>query len=129
MRWNIEHLERALVARSIAAERRIGVYWLGYWTDDDTFEVRYIGRSLTCLQRRLARHVSNGAYDAFVFRLYDDVEEVWRAECREYHLFMPGLDNKEHPNSPNHHHLDCPYCRFGRIDGSAEDTTWIGGEA
>ena len=129
MNWNVQTLNHATLAHSLANERRIGVYWLGYWTDDGTFEVRYIGRSLTCIQRRLARHVSNGVYDAFVFRLYDDVEDVWRAECREYHLFMPGLDNKEHPNSPDHHPLDCPYCRFGRMHTCIGDTSWVGGEA
>ena len=129
MTWKITELSANSVRRALTADRRIGIYWLLQRDRDGVFRVRYVGRSLTCLKRRLLHHASNGYYEAFVFRLLEEVEEVWRAECREYHLFMPGLDNETHPNSPNHVHFVCPYCKFGRLESLAEDDSWVGGEA
>ena len=129
MNWKIHQLSAQDVQMALTAERRIGIYWLGKRDRDGTFLVRYVGRSLTCLKRRLLWHASKGLYDAFVLRLLDGVEEVWRSECREYHLFMPGLDNRDHPNSPNHVHFECPYCRIGQLDEPLDDASWVGGEA
>ena len=95
-----------------AIERRsIGNYWLGRFLHNGAFFARYVGRSDTCLQRRLLEHAADRKHDAFVVREAPTVKEAYEIECREWHMMgCERLANSIHPRVPRHLNYSCPYC-------------------
>ena len=104
----VHNLERETIAQIVACNL-IGNYWLGNFSPNGSLIVRYIGRSLRCIRKRLFSHAYNGEFEAFIWRPAETVREAYMIECREYHL-CDNLTNKDHPNAPRHLPYSCPYC-------------------
>ena len=124
----IHILNSESIAQNVA-RKLIGNYCLGNYSDE-SFIVRYVGRSDTCLQRRLKEQAAKQRWEAFVFRptnqKSDPITEAFNIECREYHLLKPE-DNLMHPDKPSGLHHSCPYCEI--IDHSTDTIEkTIGGE-
>ena len=126
---DIHILERSSIIENIA-HKKIGNYWLGDLTPDGSLFVRYVGRSDTCLRRRLQEHSIKGIYEAFVFRESETIKEAFDIECREWHMFktLGQLDNSIHPDSPSRLPYKCPYCKV-ISNSNNQDRTFVGGEA
>ena len=107
-------LNRDIITQNVA-RKLIGNYWLGDFSSDESFIVRYIGRSDTCLYRRLKEQAAKQKWEAFVFRPTDQksgsITEAFNIECREYHLLNP-VDNMMHPDKPSGLHHTCAYCNL-----------------
>ena len=125
---NIQILDSETIANQLAS-KQIGNYWLGHFSADGSFIVRYIGRSDTCLKRRLLEHAKKGKYEAFIFRKTEQIKESFDIECREWHLLknIGQLDNLIHPDSPTRLPYKCKYC--SSIDKMNSNDTLVGGEA
>ena len=106
----VHTLDRKTVHQYVA-RREIGTYFLGEFTPDGIFVVKYVGRSLTCLRDRLLHHASMTDYPAFRFHLWPTVKEVFEMECLHYHLYYDQINNRRHPDSPRSIPLECNYCR------------------
>ena len=119
-------LERRSIERLIEA-KTIGNYWLGEYTDDGQYFVRYIGRSDKCLRKRLTDHVSVGKYVIFSFSVAHSIREGFDIECREYHLLKDQLDNIIHPDAPRHLPYRCQYCGIDSIIQSKQ-AELVGGD-
>jgi len=91
-----------------------GNYGLGYARDDDTFIVKYVGRSDTDLNGRL--HDWIGKYKSFKYSsaTATSPKAVFEKECRNYHDFggSKGLDNSSHPDRPAGSGWKCPVCHI-----------------
>ena len=110
----IHILNSESIAQNVA-RKLIGNYWLGNYSNE-SFIVRYVGRSDTCLQRRLKEQAAKRRWDAFAFRPTDQfclpLKEAFDIECREYHLINPR-DNKMHPDAPSGlKNYKCQYCKL-----------------
>lgn len=95
--------------RQAVSEEQPGFYRLGYILDG-RFQTTYVGRSDSCLQRRLLDHVRERWQEAFVARPTESRAEAYRMECLFYHLEQPHLGNKIHPGTPDGVSTECPYC-------------------
>lgn len=73
--------------------------------------VWYVGRSDTCLRRRLLRHAYRRRALYFQFDVHTCVVNAWIAECSYFHAFRDRLDNVIHPGPPVLSDLRCPFCR------------------
>ena len=118
-------LNRTNIANAVE-RKHIGNYWLGKYLPNEIFQATYVGRSDTCLQRRLIKYVKDEQYDAFVLRVAISVREAYEIECREWHMISRGLNNEIHPRSPRHLPYSCPYCDFQELLDSP--STSKGGE-
>jgi hypothetical protein len=101
------------VIRQQVEQGRMGSYILGF--DQEGFVGQYVGRSDTCLQRRLSLHNHLWTYDYFVFKYATTLNEAFFQECELYHsylLFDKQLHNLIHPAMPSGSGLVCPYCDF-----------------
>ena len=107
-------LNRTNIANAVE-RKHIGNYWLGKYLPNEIFQATYVGRSDTCLQRRLMKYVNDEQYDAFVLRVAISVREAYEIECREWHMISRGLNNEIHPRSPRHLPYSCPYCDFRKL--------------
>jgi len=125
---NIHILERETIAQNVA-RKLIGNYWLGDFSSNGSFFVRYIGRSDTCLRRRLSEHSGKRKYEAFVFRESEQIKEAFDCECREWHLLnsLGQLDNQIHPDSPSKLPYKCVYCKAINHSHASNDFS-VGGE-
>jgi len=86
----------------------IGNYALGC-TENRKFEVQYVGRSDTDLNRRLKDHLNEG-FREFRFSYAGNIIAAYRNECRYYHQDHPRL-NEIHPDRPDGlDSLQCPVC-------------------
>jgi len=98
----------------IVPKHLIGNYWLGNIEPDNSFNIKYIGRSLKWdkngLQKRLLDHASKRLYTHFRFREAQTIMEAYNSECKEYHRLRDQLDNIRHPDSPKGVQYDCYYC-------------------
>jgi hypothetical protein len=123
-------LNSEIIAQNVA-RKLIGNYWLGDFSSDESFIVRYVGRSDTCLHRRLKEQAAKHKWEAFVFRptnqKSDPITEAFNIECREYHLLKP-VDNLMHPDKPSGLHQTCPYCNMIEHSTKSVDRS-VGGEA
>ena len=89
----------------------IGNYNLGYISENGEFIVKYVGRSDTCLQRRLKKWAISSNYSHYTFRLAMTIKQCYEIECREYHLLSKQLDNEIHPGRPRFlPNFRCPWC-------------------
>ena len=113
IRPNIDH----------AIERnKVGNYWLGNYGPDGSFRANYVGRSDTCLRRRLHNHAATYKFQAFIVRKARTIKEAFEIECREWHLIGKTSrgTNAIHPRTPRHLRVyKCPYCEY---DSSKEVT-------
>ncbi|WP_152418331.1 hypothetical protein [Halorubrum aidingense] len=111
--------------RHVVSEDQSGFYRLGYVLNG-RFHTTYVGRSDTCLQRRLLVHVRESWQEAFVARPAENKAEAYRMECLFYHLEQPDLGNKIHPGKPDGVSAECPYClQEAAIANSSTTTTTI----
>lgn len=99
------------VVRLVVVPRRPGAYALGH-NGEGRFEVGYIGRSDTCLQRRLASHNHMWRFEYFIFWHADNEYQAYALECEFWHSFKDQVGNLIHPASPAGSRLVCNYCRF-----------------
>ena len=83
-----------------------GAYALGY-TKNNTFYIKYVGRSDSDVNDRLKDHVSD--YSQFKFEYYSTAKLAFEKECRLYHDFDP-TDNDVHPARPRGKTWECPVC-------------------
>lgn len=92
-------------------ENRPGAYVLG---SEQDFKIGYVGRSDTCVRRRLAFHNHLYKFDYFIYRYAKNAEEAYMFECEAYHALerRSGMLNKYHPAAPRGTSLFCPYCSF-----------------
>lgn len=89
-----------------------GNYALGY-TRDETFYVKYVGRSDSDLRERLLTHASDGKYDRFKYSYATSPKAAFEKECQNFHDFggITSLDNAIHPDRPsNSKDWKCPVC-------------------
>ncbi len=111
MKMQAQALNRTNIANAVE-RKQIGNYWLGHYRSDGHFQAMYVGRSDTCLRRRLMTHSRRGRHDAFITRTTDSIREAYQIECREWHMISRGLSNEIHPRTPRHLPYSCPYCEF-----------------
>lgn len=125
---NVHVLNSETIAQNLVS-KQIGNYWLGHFSATGSFVVRYIGRSDTCLKRRLSQHAAKGKYEAYVFRPSEQIKESFDIECREWHLLksIDQLDNIIHPDSPTRLPYKCNYCKS--IEAAKSTQSTVGGEA
>lgn len=88
---------------------RIGNYAYGHKDEQNTFIVKYVGRSDSCLNTRI-RH-GMGQYEYFKFSYAESAKEAFEKECINYHEFggKEKLDNEIHPARPEGLDDDCPF--------------------
>jgi hypothetical protein len=122
-------LNRETIAQAVA-RKQIGNYWLGNFDPAGGFIIHYVGRSDTCLQRRLMEHATKREYDIFVIRVAESIREAFDIECREWHLLkkLNQLRNLIHPDAPSGLPYSCPYCHAQTSTQSITDE-FVGGEA
>lgn len=87
-----------------------GVYVLGH-SDNNSFVVKYVGRSDDDLNKRL--HDWVGEYARFKFGYFDSEKAAFERECRIWHNFggpNGDLDNQVHPARPKGSNWECPVC-------------------
>jgi hypothetical protein len=96
--------------REVVSKGQSGFYRLGYILDE-RFQTTYVGRSDTCLRRRLLDHVRERWQERFIVRPTLSRKEAYRLECLFYHLERAELGNKIHPGKPAGIETECPYCK------------------
>ena len=86
-----------------------GNYALGR-VENNTFYVKYVGRSDNDLNKRLKDWV--GSYESFKFSYASSPKSAFEKECENYHDFgeNKSLDNKAHPDRPDNANWSCPNC-------------------
>lgn len=95
--------------RQVVPDGQPGFYRLGYIIGG-RFYTTYVGRSDSCLQRRLIEHERYRWHEAFVARPTETVEEAYQQECLFYHLEGASTGNRIHPAKPAETSTECPYC-------------------
>lgn len=90
----------------------VGAYLL---VEQDRRGVRplYVGRSDTCLRRRLSRHPLQGRATHFVISPARDSRQAFALESYWYHQYSAqggSLTNRIHPASPARTGHRCPFC-------------------
>jgi hypothetical protein len=71
----------------------------------------YVGRSDTCLQRRLLRHAYRRRAPYFTFDIHQSEMHAYTVECAIFHALRPQLSNLIHPAVPDDTAAHCPFCR------------------
>ena len=94
-------------------ETHPGVYQLGSLFQDSFF-LRYIGRSDTDVRETLKSWVGCDRYSHFRFRYSSSPPAAFAEECREYHENggSEDLDNESHPQRPEDTDWKCPVCNI-----------------
>ena len=92
-----------------------GNYALGDMRDD-TFTVRYVGRSDADVNTHLHEWVGvpDSAYKRFKFSYASSVKAAFEKECRNYHDFggSDRLNNERHPARPDGTIWKCRVCSY-----------------
>ncbi|MFJ2805389.1 GIY-YIG nuclease family protein [Kitasatospora sp. NPDC087271] len=70
----------------------------------------YIGRSDTCVRRRLLQHCASVRGEYFTYDVHTSADQAFTAECSLYHVLRPHLTNVLHPDRPNYSQAKCPFC-------------------
>ena len=90
-----------------------GIYILGFYDKKERrIELRYFGRSDSCLRRRLNNHILRSGFEYFYCVSCVDSIQAFFRECSLWHA-LEGEDhilNKIHPDTPNGAVISCPYC-------------------
>ncbi len=87
-----------------------GNYALGYVNDNNTFIVKYVGRSDSDVNNRL--HNWAGKYPSFKYSYASSPKAAFEKECKNFHDFgeKEKLDNDYHPDHPNGTSRKCQLC-------------------
>ena len=89
-----------------------GNYAYGYTRkSDNTFIVKYVGRSDSDLNKRIKHGI--GKYAQFKFSYAENAKEAFEKECQNYHDYggdIGSLDNDIHPDRPEGKEYECPIC-------------------
>ena len=93
--------------RVLMPETCIGTYSL---FKHEKAKLIYVGRSDTCLQKRLLQHAYAGRADYFSYDIQWTPEEAFIAECSAYHVAVSRTENLIHPARPKGVVLECPFC-------------------
>ena len=73
-------------------------------------ELIYVGRSDTCLRKRLLQHAHARRADYFGYDIQWTTEKAFIAECSAYHAAISRTENLIHPARPKGTVLQCPFC-------------------
>lgn len=95
------------VIRVLIPSTIVGTYVL-YASDGTPI---YVGRSDTCLRRRLVTHAVLRRAKYFDYQVRWTPERAYIAECAAFHAFAGLLTNAIHPASPSGCSVRCPFCR------------------
>lgn len=90
----------------------IGAYLL-VEHDEEGVRPLYVGRSDTCLRRRLSRHPLHGRATHFVVAPARDPHQAYGIESYWYHRYRSmgcSIANQIHPASPARTGRRCPFC-------------------
>lgn len=89
-----------------------GNYAYGYTRkSNNTFIVKYVGRSDSDLNKRIKHGI--GKYAQFKFSYAKNSKEAFEKECKNYHDFggdIGSLDNDIHPDRPEGKEYEWPIC-------------------
>lgn len=94
------------MVRALIPEARIGSYVL-----IDSGEPVYVGRSDTCLRRRLLQHAHRQRAEYFAYNVHHTRIQAYTMECALYHALTPQIRNRIHPDSPDRAVVRCSFCR------------------
>lgn len=94
--------------RDVVAPGLIGNYTL--FSEQPCVAPTYIGRSDTCLRRRLVGHARRGNASFFTFSVQLTPVQAFVVECAAYHARDVTVTNRSHPASPNFSRQVCPFC-------------------
>ena len=88
-----------------------GNYALGQMNEQNTFIVRYVGRSDTNLNQELKARLPTGL-PQFKFSYAASPKAAFEKECQNYHDFgeSESLNNEIHPDRPDNTNWVCPSC-------------------
>lgn len=93
--------------RAMIPEGTIGTYTL--WSADAPI---YIGRSDTCLRRRLLEHAAVRADDVrFTFDVSRSIQDAFAMECSLFHALGDVTSNIDHPPRARRTDPACPFCQ------------------
>lgn len=100
------HRLRPWLVRALIPEGLTGTYVL--FKDG---EAEYIGRSDSCLRRRLLVHAYRRRAHYFRYEVHNHAVDSFGMECALFHA-PPGarLSNRLHPASPQGSAARCPFC-------------------
>jgi hypothetical protein len=93
------------MGRALIPESRIGSYVL---IDGD--KPVYVGRSDTCLRRRLLQHANRQRAEYFAYNIHHTRIQAYTMECALYHALIPEIRNLIHPDSPDQTAVRCSFC-------------------
>ncbi len=92
-----------------------GAYVLLRYYPNDAIPI-YVGRSDTCLRRRLIRHPLRGLASHFLVAPTRNLEQAFAVESHWYHQYRSEgfpVMNRIHPASPAGTGRRCPFCPDG----------------
>lgn len=96
---------RPWVVRAIIPDQVVGTYVLFRNGTE-----HYIGRSDTCLRRRLLTHCATARGEYFTYDVHPTPELAFAMECSLFHTHRHHLTNVLHPDRPDHQSPKCPFC-------------------
>jgi biotin carboxylase len=102
------NLNKATVEKIIENDK-IGNYALGRKNDKGGITVEYVGRSDSCIKKRLLKWVTESDSPSFKYSYAESIKEAFEKECKNYHNFNP-TDNNIHPDKPDGKNYKCPVC-------------------
>jgi hypothetical protein len=90
-------------------KNKIGNYGLGF-VKDDSFKVRYVGRSDSDLQSELKDKLSTKSKtrQRFKFTYASSPKEAFEKECTNYHDYIEYVENEIHSPRPKGKDYPCP---------------------
>lgn len=100
----------AWLIRALIPQNCIGTYTL-FTKSGQALNAFYIGRSDTCLRRRLISHASHRKAHYFDYQVQWTAEKAFIAECAAYHALADATANIIHPAHPKGKEISCPFCR------------------
>ncbi|MFF8591986.1 GIY-YIG nuclease family protein [Streptomyces sp. NPDC015220] len=96
---------RPWIVRAMIPDQLIGTYVLFQNGTE-----HYIGRSDTCLRRRLLTHCTTAHGEYFTYDVHPTPELAFAMECSLFHTYRHGLVNVLHPDRPDYQSPKCPFC-------------------
>ena len=95
----------------VVTRTSFGNYALGYTKDDDTFIVKYVGRSDSDVNKELKARLALN-HSKFKYSYATSPKAAFEKEYHNYHDFggSKDLDNKIHPSRPAESNWQCPVC-------------------
>ena len=110
------YLLKTEILRELLPSGKIGVYILGNYRMGKFIPI-YVGRSDSCLLRRLMTHNHREKATHVVWRFTTNLRQAFYQECCLYHTYEDeGFLNHVHPASPKNSGLICPICSYTDID-------------